>query len=66
MNQASNNNKIGCNLSEKEKDQIFDSFIEIILKIIVPYIENKIGNLDASITLNKKGIKNTVKVCVLI
>lgn len=55
------NLRLGCCLSERDKDNIYDTFIEIILKIIVPYIENRIAILDASITLNKKGLKNTMK-----
>lgn len=56
------NAKLGFPLLERDKDNISDSCIEIILKIIVPCIENKISSLDAHITLNKKGLKNTVKV----
>jgi len=51
-------------LLERDKDNIYDTFIEIILKTIVPSIENKISALDAHITLNKKGLKNTVKVLI--
>lgn len=54
--------KYGCPLIDREKDNFSDTIIEIILKIIVPVIENKISSLDAHITLNKKGLKNTVKV----
>lgn len=54
--------KYGCPLLEKEKDNISDTIIEIILKLVVPVIENKISSLDAHITLNKKGFKNTFKV----
>ena len=54
--------KYGFPLSENDKKNINEIFVYKIMKFIIPSIESKITSLDAHITLNKKGIKNTVKV----